>query len=456
MEMERILVGLERALWGWPLLILLMGSGLWLTLRLRFLPIRELPAAFRLLFQRKTHQKGGVSAFGALCTALSATIGTGNIVGVATALSLGGPGALVWMELSALTGLSLKYAEGWLAVRYRWHDSAGKPWGGPFAYIEKGLGKRWQPLAKLFALLGAFAGLCGVGTFVQVGSVTACLEALLSAHFQNMPYLTTPWGYVVPLSGLAAGLLLAILAARAIRGGMAGVSRLSTILVPLMGGVYVLCCGLVLLRCRAELPELFRRMLRSAFDRNSAGAGFLGVVAAGVSRGVFSNEAGLGTAPIAAASAENVTPAEQGRLSMTAVVFDTMLICTLTGLVILATGSEGVGVSAVMRAFSKGLPFPQGLSELLFLTILTLFSFTTVIGWSCCGTACLDYLTGRSRRLRRWYLAVYVLTVAVAPVFSTRSVWTAASLCNGLMAVPNVLALLLLCGKIKDTRPMHS
>ena len=454
--MESILFQLEKALWGWPLLILLMGSGCGIMIRLRFQPLRELPGAFCLLFRQKTHKKGGVSAFGALCTAMSATIGTGNIVGVATALSLGGPGALIWMELSALTGLSLKYAEGYMAVRYRWRDPDGRPYGGPFAYIERGLGISYRLFARLFAFFGAAAGICGVGSFVQIGSVTACLETALSEHFDQIPRLHMLWGKQIPIPSLCVGIFLTMLSAWAIRNGMLGVSRLSAILVPLMGGAYLICCGLVLFRFRVELPEILNKMLTSAFDFKSAGAGILGTISAGVSRGVFSNEAGLGTAPIAAASAEDVTPEEQGRLSMITILIDTMLICTLTGLVILATGTEHAGVSAAMSAFSTGLPFPKGLSELMFLAMLTLFSFTTVIGWSCYGTACLDYLTGRSQRLRRWYLGIYVLTVAFAPLCSVRSIWTAANLCNGLMAIPNVLALLLLSGKIKHTKKADS
>lgn len=448
--METLLVRLEQTLWGWPLLALLLGAGLWLHFRLGFLPLRGLTEGLRLTFRRRKGS-GGISPFAALCTALSATVGTGNIVGVATALSLGGPGALLWMELSALTGLSLKYAEGVLAIRYRLKDGAGRPWGGPFAYIRLGLGAWARPLARAFALLGAVSGLCGVGTFVQIGSVSACLSVLLQRRTGSLTLLRLPWGGTAPLAGTLLGLALAALALWVMLGGMDRVSRLSALLVPLMGGLYVLCCLWILFRFRAELPAALGRVVASALRPAGIGGGMLGAAAAGVSRGVFSNEAGLGTAPIAAASAEGVTPREQGLISMTATVFDTFLICTLTGLVILATGSEGAGIGAAMTAFAKGLPLPELLSGALVCGILTLFAFTTVTGWSCLGAACLDALTGGSARLRKLYLVLYAVTAAVAPLCSVRGVWAAANLCNGLMAIPNVIALLLLSDRVADS-----
>ena len=446
--METVLVKLESALWGWPLLGLLIGSGLYLLVRLRFLPLRALPLGLRLTFRRRSGS-GGVSPFAALCTALSATVGTGNLVGVATALSLGGTGALLWMELSALTGLSLKYAEGVLAIRYRLKDRNGQNFGGPFAYIRLGLGAWARPLAVCFALLGAVSGLCGVGTFVQIGSVSACLSLLLQRETGGLTLLKLPWGGTAPLAGTLMGLLLAVLALWVMLGGMGRVSRLSAVLVPLMGGLYVLCCLWILFRFRGALPGAMQRIFASAFRPSGVAGGVLGAASAGASRGVFSNEAGLGTAPIAAASAEGVTPREQGLISMTATVFDTFLICTLTGFVILVTGSEGAGIGAAMTAFAQGLPLPEALSGALICGILTLFAFTTVTGWSCLGAACLDYLSGGAPRLRRVYLVLYAATAAIAPLCSVRSVWAAATLCNGLMAIPNVTALLLLTKELR-------
>ncbi len=448
--MESALRRLEDLIWGWPMLCLLLGSGLWLLLRLRLRPLRELPLAMKLLLRRRDRE-GGVTAFGALCTALSATVGTGNLVGVATALWLGGPGALLWMELSAVTGLSLKYAEGVLAVRFRYTDPAGRPCGGPFAYIRLGLGPGCRPLAKCFSVLGAAAGLCGVGSFVQVGSVSACLETLLERSHSRLPELSLPWGTRPPLICGALGLATALLAWLVICRGMEGVSRLSARLVPLMGGLYLGLCLWVLIRHGGALPDALRQVLRGALCPEAAGGGLMGTVMAGVSRGVFSNEAGLGTAPIAAAAVRGVSPREQGLISMTAVVFDTMLICTLTGLVILVTGCQGGGLTAALQAFCLGLPLPETLTGWLIFLVLALFAFTTVVGWSCIGAACLDDLTGGSRPLRRGYLILYCATAALAPFCSPGVVWTAANICNGLMALPNVTGILLLSRQVLES-----
>ena len=448
--MELLLQRFERAIWGWPLLLLLLGAGLYLLLRLRFLPIRKLPAAMRLVFCRKNSTNARVTAFGALCTALSATIGTGNMVGVATALSLGGPGALFWMELSAITGLSLKYAEGLLAISYRRRRADGAWVGGPFAYIPLGLGASYRALGKAFSVFGMLAGLCGVGTFVQVGSISSCLSMLLSEQMQTLPTVSLPWGGTVPLVSFAVGLLLCALAFCFLFGGIERISRFSERIVPLMCALYLLCCTWILIRFADRLPDVLRSVFTSAWRPGDFGAGLLGAVVAGVSRGIFSNEAGLGTAPIAAASAEGVSPVEQGLISMSATVFDTLLICTLTGLVILVTGSGGAGVGATMLAFARGLPVPAFAAKLFVLLLLSLFAFTTVIGWSVYGTACLDDLSGGSPGMRRIYLLLYGLTVAFAPLCSVQGIWTTATICNGLMAIPNVIAIVLLSDRIVE------
>ena len=450
MRMEQFLQRLERAIWGWPLLLLLLGAGLYLLIRLRFLPLRMLPAALRLTLRPSREEPSGVTAFGALCTSLSATIGTGNMVGVATALSLGGPGALFWMEISALTGLALKYAEGLLAVAFRRRNADGGWSGGPFAYIALGLGGRYRALAKAFSVFGAMAGLCGVGTFVQMGSVSACLTALLSESGHRLWLVRLPWGAVTPVAGIAAGLVFSVLALRFLFGGIETISRFSARIVPLMCGLYLLCCVWILVRFADRLPAVIGSVLVAAWNPRAFGGGFLGCVTAGVSRGVFSNEAGLGTAPIAAASAEGVSLAEQGLISMTATVFDTFLICTLTGLVVLVTDSAGAGVGAAMLAFARGLPLPEPAAKGLVLLLLSSFAFTTVVGWSFYGTACLDDLTGDSVRCRKLYLALYGLSIALAPLCSVRGIWSAANVCNALMALPNVTAILLLSNRIAE------
>ena len=441
--MEQILEGLERAIWGWPLLGLILGTGVFLMIRLRFLPLRRFGLALRLL--ARSGKGSGVTPFAALCTSLSAAIGTGNLVGVASAIALGGPGALFWMELSAVTGMAVKYAEGSLAIRYRETRPDGTHRGGPAHSILLGLGRRWKPLACAFAFFGAAAGLCGVGTFVQIGSVTACLEAWLSSCFPDTLAVELA-GRQLPLAVVLLGLVLAVGTACFIFCGIGSISRLSSVLVPAMGGLYIVCCLWILLLRLPLLPAILRRILRTAFTPGAVGGGLIGTIRAGVSRGVFSNEAGLGTAPIAIASTDADSPAEQGLLSMTAAVFDTVLICTLTGLVILSTGASGgpAGIRSVMEAFAAGLPLPGVLSRGLVVFILALFAFTTVVGWSFYGVSCLNFLTGDHRPAQLAYLTIYALTVLLAPCFPVQSLWMAANVCNGLMAVPNLIAILLL------------
>ena len=441
--MEVWLARLEQAVWGWPLLLLILGTGLYLTLRLRLLPLRRLGMAMRLLFRKGTGT--GVSPFAALCTSLSATVGTGNIVGVATALVIGGPGALLWMELSAVICMSLKYAEGLLAVRFRETRPDGSRFGGPFTYITQGLGRRWRPLAAAFALLGTLAGLLGVGTFVQIGSVTACLRGFLDRCFPRLPRVLL-LGQTFPAGVPVLAVLLTVGTAAVVFRDVRSISRLSAVLVPVMGGLYLLCCLWILGAHAKAIPGVLARIVKGALRPGAAAGGLLGTVQAGVSRGIFSNEAGLGTAPIAAACAEGVSPAEQGLVSMTASVFDTLLVCTLTGLAILSVGGslQQGGALAAMEAFSAGLPLPERFSRALVTLCLTLFAFTTVVGWSFYGARCLAFLTGGARLPERLYLLLYVLTVPAAPFFPIRSVWTAANILNGLMAVPNILGILLL------------
>ncbi|MBR4700889.1 MAG: alanine:cation symporter family protein [Oscillospiraceae bacterium] len=441
--MERLLYLLERAVWSWPLLCLILGTGLYLTVRLRFLPLRRLKKAMVLLF--RPGEGTGVTPFGALCTTLSATIGTGNLVGVASALVLGGPGALLWMEISAVTGMAVKYAEGFLAVRFRDRDPSGRPFGGPATYIVRGLGPRWRPLAVCFAALGAAAGLCGVGTFVQVGSITACLSGYLTRCFPGASHVLLA-GRSVPAAVVVTGLGLTLASALLIFRDIRVISRVSALLVPLMGGLYLVCCLWILMGRLQVLPTVLIRVIRGAVRPEATFGGFFGAVSAGVSRGVFSNEAGLGTGPIAAASAEGVTPAEQGLVSMTASVFDTLLVCTMTGLVILSVeGSLAQGGSwAVMEAFSAALPLPTVCARGLVVVCLTLFAFTTVVGWSFYGLRCLGFLTGNNAVAALVYRIVYVVTVFFAPYFPVQSLWMAANICNGLMAVPNLIGILLL------------
>lgn len=445
-----MLVRIEKCLWSWPLLLLIVGTGLYLTVRLRGLQFRRLPRALREAVTKGDKSQGGVSSFGALCLSLSATIGTGNIVGAATAVAVGGPGALLWMELSALTGMAVKYAEGVLAVKYRVKAPDGAYSGGPFRYMEKGLGSRWKPLAKTFAFLGAFAGLCGVGTFVQMNSITAGLDYVLLTNGLGSWLTFSLFGRSVSWITLILAAVLAVLTWRIIAGGVERISGVSTVVVPLMGGLYVLGSLWILLTHGHALGQVLGQVFSCAFSAPSVGGGALGgvmaVAGAGISRGVFSNEAGLGSGPIAAAAAQTDSPEEQGLMGMVAGFFDTVVVCTMTGLVVLVTGTTQSGLEGTaitMEAFSLGMGLPRLICQGFVLVCLTLFALTTVVGWNYYGTQCLGYLSSSSRLLN-WYQRLYVLSVFLAPFLSVSSVWTLANICNGLMALPNLVAVLLL------------
>lgn len=442
-----LLERIEQAIWSWPLLLLILGSGVYLNLRLRALPLRKLPFALRLIFEKP--KGSGISPFASLCTALSATIGTGNIVGVATAVVLGGPGALLWMNVGAIVCMSVKYAECLLAVRFRRETKHGYR-GGPFIYLRKVPGRTGRLLAALFALFGTLAGVLGVGTFVQVNSITSGLDYWLThcvpAVFPRVTLFGCRYSLLIPL---LCG-ILAVLAAIILRGGVERISGVSAVLVPLMAGLYLLLCLWILIANRAALPEVLYRVVTEAFCPKSVCGGLLGVLQAGISRGIFSNEAGLGTAPIAAAAASG-DPVRQGLVGMTANLFDTVIVCSLTGLAVLCTGADRLGLAGTavtMQAFARGLPFSPTLSQGAVLLCLSLFAFTTVIGWSYYGVQCLGYLTHDNRVFRRVYLILYVSTVFFAPYLRVETVWIAANICNGLMAAPNLLGLLLLGGTV--------
>lgn len=441
-----VLAKLEQAVWSWPLLLLILGCGIFLTVRLRAYPFRRLPQALRLIFEKP--EQDGISPFAALCTSLSATVGTGNIVGAAAAVVLGGAGALFWMNVSAVLCMSVKYAECLLAVRFR----EGKN-GGPFVYLRHIPGGK--VLSALFAVFGAIAGLFGVGTFVQVNSVTSGTDDFLfhcaPALFCEVTVFGVKHGLLTVL--LCAG--MAVLAAVILCGGIERISRASSVLVPLMAGLYLLLCVWILLANRAVLPDVLRRTVSEAFCPKAVGGGLLGVMQAGISRGIFSNEAGLGTAPIAAAAGGSNNAVHQGLVGMTANLFDTVLVCSLTGLCVLCTGADRLGLlgtAVTMRAFARGLPFAPAVSQGAVLLCLSLFAFTTVIGWSFYGVRCLGALTHENPLARKLYLCLYVAAVFFAPYLHTETVWTAANILNGLMAAPNLLGLLLLSGEVtKET-----
>lgn len=443
--------------WGPTLLTLVLGVGVLLSVRTGFVQARRLGSACRLL--RHADSDGqGVSPFGVLCTALSAAIGTGNIVGVATAVSAGGPGAIFWMLLSAFFGMATKFAEGVLAVKFRTVDR-GEVVGGPFYYIERGMGRRFRWLAKLFALFGALAGLFGIGSVTQSNSITAAVESVLVTDRTATFALggeTYSWVAVV------VGATVTVLAAMVILGGIGRISRVATVLVPLMLCVYVGAIGTILLSNIDRIPAAVSLILRAAFAPRAALGAAAGItvkqtVRLGVGRGIFSNEAGMGTEAIAAAASRTKSPVQQGLLCMMSTFIDTVVLCTAAGLTLVVTDayrqSELHGVSMTAYAWAHGLPCPPSASRVLLMLCLVFFAFSTILGWSFYAERCMRYLCGGRAAWMRGYRFAYIAAVFVGPYLSVSSAWTAADICNGCMVFPNLVALLSLSGVVaRETR----
>ncbi len=422
---------LSSLLWNWPMIILLLGTHVFLTFRLR-IPQRKLLTGIRLSVKEDDHSKGDVSQFGALATALAATIGTGNIVGVATAVSLGGPGAVLWCWLTGIFGMSTKYAEGLLAVKYRVHGEDGHTYGGPMYALERGLGMKW--LAILFAVLTVLASF-GIGSTVQANSI-----ALLAHETFGVP----TW---------VIGLLVSVLAGAVILGGVKAISRVCTVLVPFMAVFYVVGCIVILFMNSDYVWEALQLIVHSAFNPSAAGGGFVGATVTmaaryGIARGLFSNESGMGSAPIVAAAAKTRNPVRQALVSSTGTFWDTVVICALTGLVLVSsilahpdiTYADGAALTKV--AFSKipyiGAPF-------LTFGILT-FAFSTILGWSYYGESAVNYIEGR--RANRVYRILFILAIFFGSIIQLDVIWNIADCMNALMAIPNLVALILLSGVV--------
>lgn len=426
-----IVASVSNFLWGWPMIIMLLGTHLFLTIRLRF-PQRKIFTAIKLSFQRDKGADGDVSQFGALATALAATIGTGNIIGVATAIALGGPGAVFWCWLTGVLGISTKYAEGLLAVRYRAKTPDGRMLGGPMYALERGMGMKW--LGILFALFAALASF-GIGSTVQANAIS------------TMVYDQ----YGVPL--WLTGLFLCGLGAAVIVGGVKSIAKVCGALVPCMAVFYVVGCIYILCVNHAYVWPAVKVIMTAAFSPQAAGAGFAGstVMMAcryGIARGLFSNESGLGSAPIVAAAAKTRNPVRQALVSSTGTFWDTVIICALTGLVIVSSVLSYPdidytnGATLTKAAFGK---IPYVGAPLLTFGLLT-FAFSTTLGWSYYGERCVEYLKGR-----RWmlaYRALYIASIFIGSVASLGLVWNFADCVNALMAIPNLVSLVCLSGVI--------
>ena len=427
---KNILNLMNNLVWGPPLLILLVGTGIYFTVKLGFLQITKLPLAFKYLFSKDEDQvkgDGDISSFAALCTALSATIGTGNIVGVATAVGTGGPGAILWMWIAAFVGMATKYAEGFLAIKYRECDENGQMCGGPMYYIEKGTGNKL--LAKLFAFFGLAVALLGIGTFGQVKSISDAV----TKGFNISPQITAT--------------VITVLVAAVTLGGIQRISKVAEKIVPFMASLYIIGALLILICYFKEIPEAILLIVSSAFNPQAALGGAAGitiktVIQRGIGRGIFSNEAGLGSAPIAAAAAKTKSPVKQGLISMIGTFIDTILICTMTGLALVLTGAFNSGLEGVAMttaAFETAFPI-AGIGKFIVNIGLIFFAFTTIIGWNYYGEKCLQYLAGiKSIKL---YKIVFISFVAVGPFLSLDTVFVIADIVNGLMALPNLVGLI--------------
>lgn len=458
-KFNEILAAIDDFVWGPPLMVLIMVGGLLLTLRLAFLQVRKLPLALKWMVKNEEDGVGEVSSFGALCTALSATIGTGNIVGVATAICAGGPGALFWMVLAAFFGMATKYAEGLLAVKYRVIDESGHSLGGPFYYIEKGMGKGWKWLAKMFAFFGVCAGLLGIGTFTQVNGISSAVKNFFDPNSKatvDIPFLGEySWAVVI------ASLVLTVFVALVLIGGIKRISSVSQVVVPFMAIAYVVFAIILIFRNITGVPDAVVTIVKAAFNPKAVLGGAAGtwIVAMqkGVARGIFSNEAGLGSAPIAAAAAQTKEPVRQGLVSMTGTFIDTIVICTMTGLSIVLTGAyqqPGLeGVEVTTYAFQNGLPFPEQVSAFVLMLCLVFFAFTTILGWDYYSERCLEYLTGGEKKPIKVFRWLYIIAVFVGPYMTVSAVWTIADIFNGMMATPNMIALFALSGVVaKETK----
>ena len=443
----------DELVWGVPLIVLILATGIYLTIRLKGMQILRLPAALRYMVQNEEEGHGEVTSFGALCTAMSATIGTGNIVGVATAIVAGGPGALFWMWVAAFFGMATKYAEGVLAICYRTVDKeTGHVLGGPFYYIENGMGKNWRWMGKIFAFFGAGVGLLGIGTFTQVNGITSAVGDFFDSQ---KSWTVGVFGREYSAAVLIAGLVLTVCVALVVLGGLERIATVSQIIVPFMAIFYVAACVLILIVNAQKVPGAFRLIVESAFGLRAAAGGTLGAVLLamqkGIARGIFSNEAGLGSAPIAAAAARTKEPVRQGLVSMTGTFIDTIVICTMTGLSIVLTGAYETGLEGVAvttYAFNQGLPIPAWASSFLLMVCLIFFAFTTIIGWNYYGERCLEYLSNGSKRAVAAYRFLYILAIFIGPFMTVEAVWTIADIFNALMAIPNLIAVLALSGVI--------
>lgn len=471
-KFEAVLGKIDDVVWGPILIILILGTGILLTVRTKGVQFKKLARALKSIMQKPSGEKGEVSSFGALCTALSATIGTGNIVGVATAIAAGGPGALFWMWLAALLGMATKYAECMLAVNYREVSADGHILGGPFYTIEKGMGKKWKWLAVLFAVFAMLAGLLGIGTMTQINGITTAVKGVFDPNNANVAL--TLGENAISWSVVIAGAFITLFAALVIIGGIKRISKVATFIVPFMAALYLLVGVLVIMFNLSRVTEAFQIIFRTAFGARAIGGGALGALVVamqkGIARGIFSNEAGLGSAPIAASAAQVEEPVAQGLVSMTGTFIDTIVICTITGLSIVIAGLVPGGEWGANFVLGGSMLSGGDLSTAAFVTLFTdvfgqsaalelcvrviimvclaFFAFTTILGWDYYAERSIEYLSGGKMTIVMAYRILYIVAIFIGPYLTLSAVWTIADITNALMALPNIVSLIALSGVV--------
>ncbi|SHO58956.1 alanine/glycine:cation symporter family protein [Vibrio quintilis] len=441
-NLQHFLNQIDHFIWGPPLLILLVGTGIYFTLSLGLLQFRQLPTALKMVFGRSSQSgnQGDVSSFAALCTALSATIGTGNIVGVATAIKLGGPGALFWMWFAAVFGMATKYAECLLAIKYRRKDDKGQMVGGPMYFLKYGVGSGF--LATAFAVFAIGVAFFGIGTFPQVNAIVDASQISFGISREVTAAILTTLVAVVTI------------------GGIRWISNVASKIVPVMAVFYITACLFILFNQSEHLIPAIQLVIQSAFSSSAATGGFAGAtimlaIQSGVARGVFSNESGLGSAPMAAAAAKTDSCVRQGLISMTGTFFDTILICTMTGLALILTGawqSDFSGAAMTTHAFTVGLN-SETVGPLLVSIGLIFFAFTTILGWNYYGERCVVFLFGTKGILP--YKVVFIGLIASGAFLHLDLIWIIADIVNGLMAIPNLIGLILLRRVVIEETKMY-
>ena len=446
------LKAVDDFVWGVPLMVLIMAGGIMLTVRLGLLQMRKLPLALKWMGKNEEGGDGEITSFGALCTALSATIGTGNIVGVATAVGAGGPGALFWMVLAAFFGMATKYSEGLLAVKYRVIGKDGHSLGGPFYYIEQGMGAKWKWLAKIFAFFGVCVGLFGIGTFSQVNGISSAVHNFFDPNdlhcVKLLPFLGEySWSVII------SSLVLSICVATVLIGGIKRIANVSQIIVPFMAIIYFAFAAILIIGNITAVPSAIAVIVKAAFSPKAVTGGVVGSIFVamqkGIARGIFSNEAGLGTGSIAHACADTNNAVHQGMFGIFEVFMDTIVICTLTGLVILLGAPNIVyGQAAGAELTISGFTATYGGWVSIFTAVaMCCFAFSTIIGWGLYGSRCIEFLGGE--KLVRPFLVAYSFVSIIGATINLGLLWDIADTFNGLMAIPNLIALLILSGQVK-------